>query len=107
MTGISLIGGRGVSPLPLPFADRRLELHDVKERGRHSAPALGTQQERTQSANGSRTRIVSSRSGLVESIDTGAWISSSMRRMYLIAVAGRSAQERAPRVLSPQPSSVS
>src|SRR5204862_7775361 len=60
-----------------------------------------------QSVNGSRTRIVSSRSGLVDSIATGAPISSSRRRMYLIAVAGRSAQERAPRVLSVQPSAVS
>ena len=53
-----------------------------------------------QSANGSRTSTVSSRSGLVDSSATGAPISSSSRRMYLIAVAGRSAQERAPRVLS-------
>jgi len=60
-----------------------------------------------QSAKGSRTRIVSSRSGLVESRATGASISSSSRRMYLTAVAGSSAQERAPWVLSCQPSSVS
>jgi len=59
------------------------------------------------STNGSRTRIVSSRSGLVESKATGAPISSSTRRIYLIAVAGRSAQERAPRVDSRQPASVS
>ena len=50
---------------------------------------------------------MSSRSGLVESIATGASISSSMRRMYFTAVAGRSAHERAPRVLSCQPSKVS
>ena len=61
----------------------------------------------SQSANGSRTRIVSSRSGLVESMATGASISSSIRRMYLIAVAGRSIQLRAPRVDSGQPSIVS
>ena len=51
--------------------------------------------------------MVSSRSGLVESRATGAPISSSMRRMYFTAVAGRSAQERAPRVLFRQPSRVS
>src|SRR5262245_43479888 len=60
-----------------------------------------------QSANGSFTRMVSSRSGLVERSATGASISSSMRRMYLIAVAGSCAQERAPLVDSRQPSSVS
>ena len=41
---------------------------------------------------------MSSRSGLVESSATGASISSSMRRTYLIASAGSCAQERAPRV---------
>ena len=51
--------------------------------------------------------MVSSRSGLVESSATGTPISSSTRRMYLIAVAGKSAQERAPWVLSLQPSRVS
>jgi hypothetical protein len=60
-----------------------------------------------QSENGSRTNTVSSRSGLVDSIATGASISSSSRRMYLIAVAGSCAQERAPRVLSCQPSATS
>ena len=44
---------------------------------------------------------MSSRSGLVDSSATGAPISSSIRRIYLIAVAGSSAHERAPRVLSP------
>ena len=56
-----------------------------------------------QSAKGSRTRIVSSRSGLVDTSATGQRISSSTRRMYLIACAGRSAQLRAPAVVSVQP----
>lgn len=60
-----------------------------------------------QSANGSRTRIVSSRSGLVETSATGHWISSSTRRIYLIAWAGSSAQLRAPAVDSLQPSMLS
>jgi len=51
--------------------------------------------------------MVSSRSGLVDNSPTGASISSSMRRMYLTAVAGRSAQLRAPWVLSVQPSQLS
>ena len=38
------------------------------------------------STNGSRTRIVSSRSGLVDSSATGAPINSSMRRTYLIGL---------------------
>src|ERR1700730_272139 len=71
------------------------------------ALAAGKRHRPRQSANGSRTRTVSSRSGLVDSIATGAPISSSGRRMYLIAVAGRSAQDRAPRVLSPHPSALS
>src|SRR5258708_3111333 len=56
---------------------------------------------------GSRTRMVSSRSGLVESSATGAPINSSTRLIYLIAVAGSSAQERAPRVDPLHPSNVS
>src|SRR6185437_1554141 len=60
-----------------------------------------------QSANGSRTKIVSSRSGLVESSATGVSINSSMRRTYLTASAGNCDQLRAPRVLSLQPSMVS
>jgi len=60
-----------------------------------------------QPSNGSRTRIVSSRSGLVDSSVTGASTSSSMRRTYFTACAGRSAQERAPRVEPAQPSIVS
>src|SRR5258705_4029946 len=56
---------------------------------------------------GSRTRMVSSRSGLVESSATGAPISSSTRRIYLIAVAGSSAHERAPRVDPLHPSRLS
>ena len=51
--------------------------------------------------------MVSSRSGEVESSATGAAINSSMRRTYLTADAGSSAQERAPRVLSDHPSRVS
>ncbi len=51
--------------------------------------------------------IVSSRSGLVDSSVTGASTNSSMRRTYLIACAGKSAQDRAPRVESRQPSIVS
>lgn len=58
-------------------------------------------------SNGSCTRIVSSRSGLVDRSATGTEINSSMRRMYLTAVAGRSAQLRPPWVLSRQPSMVS
>jgi hypothetical protein len=47
---------------------------------------------------------VSSRSGEVESSATGAPISSSTRRTYLIACAGSSAQERAPALEPFQPS---
>ena len=46
--------------------------------------------------NGSVTRIVSSRSGLVESSVTGVFVRSSTRRIYLTAFAGSSAQLRAP-----------
>lgn len=60
-----------------------------------------------QPSNGSRTRIVSSRSGLVERSVTGASTSSSIRRTYFTAAAGSSAQERAPRVDPAQPSMVS
>ena len=49
----------------------------------------------------------SSRSGLVDSMATGAPISSSMRRTYLMVVAGKWAHDRAPRVLSDHPSMVS
>ena len=65
----------------------------------------GTKSHR--SRKGSRTRIVSSRSGLVERSATGAPISSSTRLIYLMAVAGSSPQERAPRVDPLQPSKVS
>ena len=51
--------------------------------------------------------MVSSRSGLVDSSATGQPTSSSIRRTYLIACAGSSAQERAPAVGSCQPSMVS
>ena len=42
--------------------------------------------------------MVASRSGLVESMATGASINSSTRRTYLMQLAGKSAQERAPAV---------
>ena len=53
--------------------------------------------------NGSETRIVSSRSGLVDRSVTGQRTSSSIRRTYLIAAAGMSAQLRAPALVSFQP----
>ncbi len=65
-------------------------------RGDRLAPRNGAAAPPRQPSKGFCTRIVSSRSGLVESSATGAPISSSMRRTYLIACAGRSAQERAP-----------
>ena len=46
---------------------------------------------------------MSSRSGLVETKATGQAISSSTRRMYLIACAGNCRQLRAPAVDSDQP----
>ena len=46
--------------------------------------------------NGSFTRIVSSRSGLVESSATGIRVSSSTRRIYFRALAGKSAHVRTP-----------
>ena len=51
--------------------------------------------------------MVSSRSGLVESMATGQPTSSSIRRTYFIACAGKSAQERARAVGSCQPGIVS
>ncbi len=60
-----------------------------------------------QSPNGSCIKIVSSRSGLVDSKITGASIISSIRLTYLMARAGRSAHERAPRVVSSQPAQTS
>ena len=56
-----------------------------------------------QSSKGSVTRIVSSRSGDVETSATGQSINSSILRTYLIALAGKSAHDRAPSVLSLQP----
>ena len=47
---------------------------------------------------------MSSRSGLVEISATGVSISSWTRWTYLIACAGKSAQLRAPAVVSRQPS---
>jgi hypothetical protein len=51
--------------------------------------------------------MVSSRSGLVESSDTGHSTSSSRRLTYFTALAGSWAKLRAPRVLSAHPSSSS
>ena len=56
-----------------------------------------------QSSKGSVTRIVSSRSGEVDTSATGQSINSSILRTYLIALAGKSAHDRAPSVLSAQP----
>ena len=70
-------------------------------------PCGGLAECEDQSSNGSRIRMVSSRSGLVDSSVTGASTSSSMRRTYFTACAGRSAQLRAPRVEPDQPSMVS
>ena len=56
-----------------------------------------------QSSKGSVTRIVSSRSGEVDTSATGQSINSSILRTYLIALAGKSAHDLAPSVLSVQP----
>ena len=56
-----------------------------------------------QSSKGSVTRIVSSRSGEVETSATGQSINSSILRTYLMALAGKSAHDLAPSVLSAQP----
>ena len=61
----------------------------------------------SQLSNGFFIRIVSSRSGLVESKATGQPTNSSMRRTYLMACAGSSAQLRAFAVGSCQPSMTS
>src|SRR5205085_8193986 len=58
-------------------------------------------------SNGFCTRIVSSRSGLVESKAIGQPTNSSTSRTYLIACAGRSAHDLALAVGSFQPSTVS
>ena len=58
-------------------------------------------------SNGFFIRIVSSRSGLVDSSATGQPTSSSTRRTYLMACAGSCAQERARAVGSFQPAMVS
>ena len=47
-----------------------------------------------QSVNGSLTKIVSSRSGLVDKSATGASMSSSICRIYFIAFPGSSDQEK-------------
>ena len=59
-----------------------------------------------QSWNGSRIKMVSSRSGLVDKSVTGHSISSSIVLTYFTACAGSSAQLRAPRVDCVQPSNV-
>ena len=56
-----------------------------------------------QSSKGSVTRIVSLRSGEVDTSATGQSINSSILRTYFIALAGKSAQDLAPSVLSSQP----
>ena len=56
-----------------------------------------------QSSKGSVTRIVSLRSGEVDTSATGQSINSSILRTYLIASAGKSAHDLAPSVLSSQP----
>ena len=56
-----------------------------------------------QSSKGSVTKIVSSRSGEVDTSATGQSINSSILRTYLIALAGKSAHDLAPSVLSSQP----
>ena len=53
-----------------------------------------------QSSKGSVTRIVSSRSGEVDTSATGQSINSSILRTYLIALAGKSAHDLAPSVLA-------
>ena len=58
-------------------------------------------------SNGLVTRIVSSRSGLVDNKATGQPTSSSIRLTYFIACAGNCAQDRARAVGSFQPSMVS
>ena len=60
-----------------------------------------------QVSNGLCIRIVSSRSGLVDSSATGQPINSSIRRTYLTAAPGNWAHERAFAVTSLQPSAVS
>ncbi len=91
-----------------PRHSRRRLYRQLRRRHQQTTGRVpGPRHPLSQSANGSRIRTVSSRSGLVDSRATGAPISSSSRLMYLIAVAGRSAQDRAPRVLSRQPSAVS
>ena len=69
----------------------------------HQRPAFAGFQIHGSSPRRGRSGIVSSRSGEVDSSATGHWISSSMRRTYLIASAGSSAQLRAPAVDSCQP----
>ena len=66
-----------------------------------------TAESSDQSSNGSRIRIVSSRSGDVERRATGHSISSSRYFTYLMACAGSCAHERAPAVVSFQPSKFS
>src|SRR5712692_9246002 len=73
----------------------------------NNRPRGAPARRQSRSSKGSRTNTVSSRSGLVENSATGASISSSLRRIYLMASALSCAQERAPRVLSLHPSTVS
>lgn len=100
--GLHLEGDGGRDPRPPKEPERPMP----PQRGRGGVIHCGAAPA-PQSAKGSRTSTVSSRSGLVENSATGASISSSMRRIYLIAGALSCAQERAPRVLSLQPGTVS
>ena len=87
------------------FVDK--DLIDLPGRGSNERNSSEDQSNPHQSSNGSRTNIVSSRCGDVETKVTGHWISSSMRRMYLIAGAGSAPKLRAPAVVSLQPGMVS
>ncbi len=86
---------------PDPLARNRGRARRHAEARRPVAPA-----ELPQSSNGSRTRIVSSRSGLVDSSATGQSISSSIVLTYFTACAGNSLQLLAPRVDCVQPSKI-
>ena len=92
------IGARLVIKSPLSEVGARLA----------SSPRMGRDKsDGVHPANGSRTRIVSSRWGEVLTSATGQRINSSMRRTYLIACAGKSAHDRAPAVVPLQPSNSS
>ncbi len=84
--------------------------HDCDRPGRRNQPAgvvAPTSSRSSYFSKGSRTRMTSSRSGLVLRSATGLPTSSSRRRTYLTASPGSWLQERAPRVESFQPLMVS